>query len=242
MKIKLLVLFVLGLSLLFSEYIDKIELHDGTIYRGMIILQKPGEYLKIETTDGKVIKIIIDDVKFISKEKVKKVKAKGETNMALYESVIKGDYGNVKKLLDIGANVNFRNPNDKHGYYLLHSSAKGNHFKITELLIDRGANIEVKNFGGGTTLNLVSQRGNIGIVKLLLDKGAKIEIKNDNGMTPLSLATMRGRIIVMKYLIKMGANVNSEMVNGKTILEFIGNSKIKNKEEVMALLVKHGAK
>ena len=87
MKIKLLVLLVLGLSILFSEYIDKVELHNGTIYEGIIILQKPGEYIKIETKEGVTIKIILDDVKFISKEKVKSKEIKEKE-----EKVYRGNF------------------------------------------------------------------------------------------------------------------------------------------------------
>ena len=69
-KIFLIFIFILSVSI-FAEYIDIIEMSDGSIIRGVIVEQKPGEHIKIETPNGSIIKIYVDDIKLLTKEKVK---------------------------------------------------------------------------------------------------------------------------------------------------------------------------
>ena len=66
-------------------------------------------------------------------------------------------------------------------------------YKIVELLIKHGANVNVVLKNGETPLHLASELGYFKIAKLLLESGANIEIKDDFGRTPLYMA-VRGPI------------------------------------------------
>ena len=63
-----------------------------------------------------------------------------------------------------------------------------NFLGIVELLLDRGANPDEKNYNGNTPLWQASYNGNFEIVELLLSKGANPDERNDNGITPKGIA------------------------------------------------------
>jgi ankyrin repeat protein len=63
-------------------------------------------------------------------------------------------------------------------------ACQNGHIDIVELLIDKGANVNIKNYKGRTGLFVVCLEGRIGLVKLLIDKGVDVNIKdNDDGLT-----------------------------------------------------------
>lgn len=51
-----------------TNFIDVVELHNGSIIRGIITEQTPGENLKIQTADGSLFVYPMSDVKKITKE------------------------------------------------------------------------------------------------------------------------------------------------------------------------------
>jgi len=61
-------------------------------------------------------------------------------------------------------------------------------------LLQRGANIEHRNFLDYTLLNLAASGGYVNIIKLLLNNGAEINSRTGSklGISPLMLAAMNG--------------------------------------------------
>jgi ankyrin repeat protein len=59
---------------------------------------------------------------------------------------------------------------------------------MIELLLAKGANINIKKNDGYTPLHLAVGRGNVAMVELLVAKGADVNVKNNAGDTPLMLA------------------------------------------------------
>lgn len=64
--------------------------------------------------------------------------------------------------------------------------------KIVQLLIDRGADVEVKTNDGRTLLHIAALAGNEKIIRLLMDIGADIKARNNNGVTLLHWAVLGG--------------------------------------------------
>jgi uncharacterized protein len=89
----------------------------------------------------------------------------------------------VKYLLENGwkRNINFR---DKDGFSALHAAAMGANVEVVKLLIDSGADLEVRDKWGNTPLwrstTKVIDKG-FKIVFLLLESGSDIHNKNDYG-------------------------------------------------------------
>ena len=71
--------------------------------------------------------------------------------------------------LDININKKFSSNKT-----FLHRACVQGHYQLTELLLDKGADIEAKDKEGNTPLMYVSYESNFLIVELLLDRGAKI--------------------------------------------------------------------
>jgi ankyrin repeat protein len=75
-----------------------------------------------------------------------------------------------------------------------------------KLLLDKGANVNVKeNRNGATPLIVAAFEGNKEVIEQLLAKGADIDAKDNEGNTALSLASARGHTAVVELLKARGA-------------------------------------
>ena len=96
---------------------------------------------------------------------------------------------------------------------ILHLAAKHGNTSTVELLLSKGASIEVTNKDNNTPLHLAAARNTrdstalsgrnrsyISTVELLLSKGASIEATNKDNDTPLHLARLGGNTRVVKLL------------------------------------------
>ena len=108
------------------------------------------------------------------------------------------------------------------------------------LLLDQGADIEVKYTDGWTPLHLAVREGNVEMVRLLLDWGADFNAKNDNDRTPLHLSALWGFVDVVSLLLNRGADIEVKDIKGQTPLDITSRSN-KNKLEIASLLIRHGA-
>ena len=60
--------------------------------------------------------------------------------------------------------------------------------KIVELLLEKGAQVDLQNKDGWSALMSASKGGSVDIIQLLLKKGAKINLRNSNGLSALKIA------------------------------------------------------
>jgi len=110
---------------------------------------------------------------------------------------------------------------------------------IINLLIEEGADINVRTHDGFTPLH-VAAKGFKKSVELLIKKGADINAKNDLGWTPLHGAVLEDRRGITELLIAAGADVNArEGRDGKTPLHWAA---ARDHEEIIELLIANGAK
>ncbi|WP_108784243.1 ankyrin repeat domain-containing protein [Wolbachia endosymbiont of Bemisia tabaci] len=82
----------------------------------------------------------------------------------------------------------------------LHFAALNGHFKVVELLISKGADINAKDDSGLTPLHLASGGGYEEIVKLLSNGGADINAKDSNDVVPLHFAAEGGYLNIVQFL------------------------------------------
>ena len=132
----------------------------------------------------------------------------------LFQAATYGDIANVRKYLDLGANIEVK---DYRGLTSLQIACARGHLDVVRLLLERGANIEAAGESGQTSLILASMEGRLNIVKELLDRGANIEAaENRHGSNSLQMASFRGYPIVVKELVDRGANIFAKNVAGLT--------------------------
>uniref|UniRef100_A0A8C5D4G6 CARD- and ANK-containing Inflammasome Adaptor Protein n=1 Tax=Gouania willdenowi TaxID=441366 RepID=A0A8C5D4G6_GOUWI len=71
---------------------------------------------------------------------------------------------------------------------LLHVAAEHGNVSAAELLICKGAKVDLQNNTGCTALHRAASRGHTDIVKALIQAGAPIHVVDDQGRTPVHLA------------------------------------------------------
>jgi len=74
--------------------------------------------------------------------------------------------------------------------------------QIVELLLEKGANVNIQDNVGGTPLHYAVFSGKIEPVRLLLKYGARIDIKDKDGLTPVYLAEQLQNNEILKILKK----------------------------------------
>lgn len=148
---------------------------------------------------------------------------------------LKGDISSVKKVLEIGVNVNNK---DNFGMTCLMHAAKLGYKEITELLLSHGAIINICNTSSYNALMIAARYGNHDITKLLIDNGAEIDYADTFGWTALMIATRYNHEDIIKLLLENGADVNK--IESRKYTALMLAAKNKNLKVLLAL-IKHGA-
>jgi uncharacterized protein len=84
--------------------------------------------------------------------------------------------------------------------------------------IEKGADVNAREYNGGTALWWAAWNGQAGVVNLLLAKGADINAQDNLGRTPLRMAAGSGHTQVVKLLLDKGADVNVRDISNSTAL------------------------
>ncbi|GBP19378.1 Integrin-linked protein kinase homolog pat-4 [Eumeta japonica] len=111
------------------------------------------------------------------------------------------------------------NQGDDHGFSPLHWACKEGHVKIVEMLIKRGARINVTNMGDDTPLHLAAAHGHRPIVILLLQNRADVNFTNEHGNSPLHYACFWGYSAIAEDLVNAGALVSLANKDGDIPLD-----------------------
>jgi ankyrin repeat protein len=98
-----------------------------------------------------------------------------------------------------------------------------------QLLINKGAAIEVRTRVGDTPLHYAASNDNVPCIELLVNSGACIDVRSNKeaivknihvgGYAPLHYAAMLGKMGAVKKLVELGADVRAKTTLGKTALE-----------------------
>jgi ankyrin repeat protein len=90
---------------------------------------------------------------------------------------------------------------------------------LIRILLEDGADVDMRNKYGATPLFMASQNGHTEIVRLLLAANANVDAPcTSDGATPLLMASYRGHTEIVKLLLAADPNVNAANDNGFTPL------------------------
>lgn len=104
----------------------------------------------------------------------------------IFDAVKKGDVESVALLLNEDPEkAGFR---DETGRTPLHWAARGVHYNVLKLLIERGADVNAPDVAGVLPLHSVALRGHPEAAELLIATGADVNAVDSTGNTPLSYA------------------------------------------------------
>uniref|UniRef100_A0A8C6HFS9 Ankyrin repeat domain-containing protein 17 n=1 Tax=Mus spicilegus TaxID=10103 RepID=A0A8C6HFS9_MUSSI len=130
------------------------------------------------------------------------VEHRAKTGLTPLMEAASGGYAEVGRvLLDKGADVNAPPVPSSRDTALTIAADKG-HYKFCELLIGKGAHIDVRNKKGNTPLWLAANGGHLDVVQLLVQATADVDAADNRKITPLMAAFRKGHVKVVRYLVK----------------------------------------
>ena len=164
--------------------------------------------------------------------------------MALFDAAKRGDTETLSSLLDVGdaSSVNSKNEN---GMSALMLAAMTGHVEALELLLDRGADLELQvtvssSMSGFTAFIFANGMNQLKAVELLLSRGANINHHTRSGLFALQFSSNKGDLERVRLLIERRADVNlTNSVEGGTAL---GAADERGFSEIARLLITAGAK
>lgn len=118
----------------------------------------------------------------------------------------KGDLEGVKKQLAKKSVSVDMTTDELDAYTALGWACYFGHKDVAELLIEKGATIDVQNHSGYTPLMAAAQTGHNKLVRFLLEKGANPNLATSSGDTALIYASMFGNAETVQALLDKGAD------------------------------------
>ena len=116
------------------------------------------------------------------------------------------------------------------------------HEKIINLLLVRGARVDLVDIEGETALMMAVINGTVSVVKLLLDKEAAVDLADNEGETALMKAVRIGNVSVVKLLLDKGADVDLVDIDEKNPMTALIMAEIIGDVSVVKLLLHHVGK
>ncbi|KAI9879865.1 MAG: hypothetical protein M1830_006717 [Pleopsidium flavum] len=127
----------------------------------------------------------------------------------------------------------------------LHCPAARGNARVAKLLLDMGADVDVRDEDGKTALSIAAGSGSEEVVGLLLSHGANVDAEDSFGETPLINAAVSGHTAVVQMLLEGGANLEIQSkergrsAGGTALLEAV--TRYDKNEAVIQLLLERGA-
>lgn len=145
----------------------------------------------------------------------------------MQDAVDELDYNNstaiVERLLQAGANPNYWDPSSINSPLMM-AITRG-HSYTAKLLLEYGADPNVRTSEGISPLRWSVQKDDLEMVKLLLNHGLSVNSINDpggiEGMNALGIATSRLNLAMVKILIDSGADPTFKDANLKNAEDII---------------------
>jgi ankyrin repeat protein len=106
------------------------------------------------------------------------------------------------------------------GSSLILALAYNGHKRAVELLVDKGANINMESlYYQETPLMLAAKNGHEEVVQLLVERGADVNIKNYDLSTALIIAVFSRNMPIIRILVESGIKVNAINTFGDSALD-----------------------
>lgn len=145
-------------------------------------------------------------------------------------SIWRADEANAIACIETMKNID--EVDDDYKMTLLNQAVIGGLLKVVNVLINKGANVNIRDRYGFTALNYAVQNYNVEAAKILIDNGADVHSKDKWGNNIINKATFesKGRGEIIKLLLAAGANPyeeNDHGVNAIKLAETIGNYDVK---------------
>lgn len=135
----------------------------------------------------------------------------------LHDCAFEGNSEKIKAHLKLHKNVDEQNGA---GLSALHVAIKMGDLKISQLLLDHGADINAQDFQGNTPLILAIKKKDLELVTFVVMRNADVNLANNDGITPLHQAAFSGNEKVVDFLLKAHADPTVKNNDGATAYDF----------------------
>jgi CHAT domain-containing protein len=125
----------------------------------------------------------------------------------LFFAVRDGDIRTAAELLALGVSPDLWEASS--GMTLLHVAAHRGDIEAVSLLLDHGADPDLRDHSRVTPLHAAAYHGHAGIVRQLLAAGVEVDGRNEQGFTPLHDAANQGQEEAIRILVAAGADVDA---------------------------------
>lgn len=123
----------------------------------------------------------------------------------LHDACTRGDLEKVRRLVEgLSHDVNERGEPPQQ-WCPLHCAAVSGQCAVSQYLIQRQADISVRDADGWTALHMAASHGHAALVEFLLQSNADFALKDYDGFTSLHEAARNSRHEVVLLLLKAGA-------------------------------------
>ena len=146
----------------------------------------------------------------------------GSRPKSILKTIEEGNLDELKIFLENVGDVNEKY-DDKSLLHLAIDNCENNYFKVIELLINNGADINShQSYLKETPLHRICARTKpkIDVVELLLDRGAKVNAENISGKTPVFYCSFSYSVELLNLLIKYGADIKHTDKYNNTLLHY----------------------
>jgi len=151
---------------------------------------------------------------------------------AIWECATQGHIKLLEFMLNCGHHLNayIEVPENLHEKWtLLHRASHCGQVEVVRLIVNRGANINIRDANKNTVLHIAAEKGSVDIMKLLLDKGMSVNLTDTEESTPLHLSAQFSNLEATKFLVERGAAINNTNKYGNTpLMEAAVNGNLEN--------------
>ena len=160
--------------------------------------------------------------------------------LTIFEQCTLGSVDDMKRRLKEAPSDFDINALDEDGYSLLMIAAKLKHSAISALLIESGADVNVKGTRDVTALMVACQSADIETAQMLLEEERHVDLEatDSSGNTVLMYAAKSGSFQIAEMLTKAGSKLDTSNQNKGTALSL---GVLYGKENVVGYLLKNGA-
>ncbi|XP_042340035.1 CARD- and ANK-domain containing inflammasome adapter protein [Plectropomus leopardus] len=159
--------------------------------------------------------------------------AQSQPENLIHMTATDGEITLLKELLE-DADINTVNSSNE---TLLHVAAENGHLSIIELLILKGARLDLQDNNGHTALHRAARGGHTEIVRALIQAGAPIYTLNPQGKTPIHLAAENEHLDSVKALVKEEAKQSESHTQDM----FLHTAAVEDNWSLAELLLQNGA-
>ncbi len=175
--------------------------------------------------------------------------AKTQADKNFIKAVLKENVKGAESALRAGAHVNLQEETES-GDTALIIAVKDNNKNMVQLLLDHGANPNIKNDDGFTALFYIRDDNldiALDIIKLLIEYGADLNVKGGVGLEITFLMSVGCNnqddgIKIVQFLLDHGADVHAKDSSGCTALFYaVKEAWAEEDFELVKLLIEYGA-